>query len=71
MPNMVPGFKKLKARRAYAKELRSHEEELKKAYQEMRTVDDRFKGASTYPTEQKTYAEDKTQDLGASTPQGC
>ncbi|KAJ8068554.1 hypothetical protein OCU04_002269 [Sclerotinia nivalis] len=72
MHNIVPALKKLKARRAHAKELRMREDELKTSYQNMKAIDELFKDAQSQThrthTEQNTYA-DKTRELGASTPQ--
>ncbi|KAF7893588.1 uncharacterized protein EAF02_001126 [Botrytis sinoallii] len=71
MPTILSGLKKLKERRAHAKELRAQSNELHRCYQDMKAVDDRYNKPQTYHVDQFTHTNgdaDKLQDLRATIP---
>ncbi|TGO85491.1 hypothetical protein BPOR_0391g00030 [Botrytis porri] len=71
MPTIVAGLKKLRERRAHAKELRGQSNELHRCYQDMKAVDDRYNKPKTYHVDQFTHMNgdaDKLQNLRATMP---
>ncbi|KAF7958162.1 hypothetical protein EAE96_003724 [Botrytis aclada] len=71
MPTIVPGLKKLRERRAHAKELRGKSYELHRCYQDMKAMDDRYNNPQSYHVEQFIHTNgdtDKLQNLRATIP---
>ncbi|KAI9646642.1 hypothetical protein NHQ30_004638 [Ciborinia camelliae] len=69
MLNVIPGVKNFKARRASVRDLRSREDELKNAHQQMRALDALFKnGPQVYHTEHVAYSE-KIRELNIASTQ--